>query len=282
MIFHCGQLFGLYQLEAVFSGTVELYLHIALTDDLALECGREGYRDIDFRDLDLDITRFKRSSVEFVHVFLNDQALRYAEDILGLVGNNRETKCDRACAACYDYIIQRFECINECRHTLEGVLHQVCSITRCYVTEDQSCTKCNRYYMDDGCYILAKRYDTYCIAHVQACFHTLVNNAAYQSHQDTLCLIALHQSHCVFFGRSASEDNSHARDIAGNQRHAQLTDGCICQMSVKRLLIRSCTVDVFQYFDKLCTERCSHAAHKCIVQSLFSGHERFDNAKSSL
>ena len=77
-------------------------------------------------------------------------------------------------------------------------------------------------------------------------------NAAYERYEDTLCLITLHQSHCVLFSGSASKDNCHAGDIAGNQRHAQLTDGRICQMSIKGLFVRSRSVEIFQYLDKLC------------------------------
>ena len=113
-----------YKLETVFSGTIELNLHISTTDDLALKCRCKGYRNINLSDLNLDVTCFKRSSIKFGYILLNDQALRYTEDVLGLVGNNRETKCDCACTASYNYVIQRFECVYECRYTLEGVFHQ--------------------------------------------------------------------------------------------------------------------------------------------------------------
>ena len=113
------------QLAAVYTGTVELNLHIAAADDLAFKCRCECNRDIDVCDLDLDISCFKRSSVEFGNVRLNDQALRNSEDVLGLVGDYRETKCDRACTTCYDNIgSSGCKCIYKCRYTFHGVFHQ--------------------------------------------------------------------------------------------------------------------------------------------------------------
>ena len=39
VILYLGSLLGLYQLEAVYAGTVKLNLHIAPADNLALKCG---------------------------------------------------------------------------------------------------------------------------------------------------------------------------------------------------------------------------------------------------
>ena len=56
--------------------------------------------------------------------------------------------------------------------------------------------------MDHRRYVFAKRHDTYCIAHVQACLYALIDDAAYQSHEDTLCLIALYKSNTFLSARS--------------------------------------------------------------------------------
>ena len=282
VILNLRRILCLNQLEAVHTGTVELYLHIAAADNLALECGCEGNRDIDLGNLNLNISCFNRSSVELGYVLLNDQALRYTEDVLGLVGNYRETKSDCACTASYDNIIQRLERIYERRYTVHGVLHQRACVARCYVTEDQSCTKRYRYNVDYCGYVLTKRYDTYGVAHVQACLYALIDNAAYQSNQTALCLIALNQLYCFFCRRSASQDNSYARDIAGYKGYTQLTDDSVCQMSVAGLLVRLCAVHVLQYLDELCAQSCCNTAHECVVQSLLSGHQSFYNSQSCL
>ena len=280
VILNLACVFGANQLKAVFSGTVELNLHITSTDDLALECRCEGYRDINLGNLNLNVTCLKRGSVEFGYVFLNDQALRHTEDVLSLVGDYRETKCDSACTASYYYVIQRFECVYECRYTIHGVFHQSACITRCYVTEDQSCTKCYGYNMDYRSHIFAKRYDTKCISHIQSSFYTLVDHITNQSYQNTLCLIALNKLYCFFVARSFSKNNCYTRDISGYQRYTKLTDNGICQMSVIRLCIRFCTIDVFQNLDELCAKCSSNTAHERIIQFLLSGHESFYNAKS--
>src|SRR5699024_5608229 len=53
VIFYLRHIFGLYQLTAVYTGTVEFYLHSAAADDLAFKCGREGNRNVDVCDLDI-------------------------------------------------------------------------------------------------------------------------------------------------------------------------------------------------------------------------------------
>ena len=76
MVFDLGSIYSLYQLGTVYTGSVELYLHVAAADDLAFKCGSECYRDINICDLDLNVTGFQRSSVEFAYIRLADQALR--------------------------------------------------------------------------------------------------------------------------------------------------------------------------------------------------------------
>ena len=130
MIFYFVHLYVMHQLGTVYTGTVKLYLHIATTDDLAFKCRSKCYRDINICNLDLDITRFQRSSVEFAYVFLNDQTLRYTEDIFCFVGHYRESQSDSACATCNDYVIQRSECVNKSRYTFECIFHQRCCISK--------------------------------------------------------------------------------------------------------------------------------------------------------
>ena len=69
------------QLAAVYTGAVEFNLHIAAADDLTFKCRCECNRNVDVCDLDLDISGFQRSCVEFGNVRLNDQALWNFESI---------------------------------------------------------------------------------------------------------------------------------------------------------------------------------------------------------
>ena len=224
VIFYFGSIFCLNQLAAVYAGTVKLNLHIAAADNLALECRCERNRNINVCDFNLNIACFQGSSVEFGNIFLDNQALRDSRNIFVIVCDNREAKCNRTSAACNDYVIQRSECVYECRYTVFGVGHQCVCIACRYITEDQSCTDCNRYNVDDRCYVFSKRDDTYICACLISQFLTLIDDSANQCYKNTLCLIALNQIHAFLCSRSASKDNSNTRDITSYKRYAKLTD----------------------------------------------------------
>ena len=110
--------------------------------------------------------------------------------------------------------------------------------------------------MDNGCHVFAQRDDTYVRASLHADFCDLVDDPAYQCYEDTLFLIALYEVSAFLSGRSGAEDDSYTRDIACYQRHTEFTDDRICKMAIAWLCIGSCTIDVFQGFDKFCTESC--------------------------
>ena len=279
VVFHFGHLLRLYQLAAVHSGTVEFHLHIAFADDLAFERTGKGHRDIDLGDLDLDVAGLQGGRVELADVLLDDQALRYPEDVLGFVGDYRETKGDGACAGCHDHIIQRFERVDEGRYTLEGVLHQACRVARLDVAEDQRCTYRYGYCVDYAGHVLAQWDHTHVGSGLVSDFCTLVDDTAHQGYQDTLCLVALYQFHAFFCCGGCAQDNGYARDVAGYQRHAQLTDHSIRKVAVAGLLIGGSSVDVFQYFDELCAQSGGHTGHEGVVQAFFSGHQGFHHAQ---
>src|SRR5699024_3142960 len=90
-------------------------------------------------------------------------------------------------------------------------------------------------------------------------FLTLIDDAADECHQDALCLIALYKRYAFFCCRCCAEDDCNARDISCYERYAQLTDHSVAEMSVARSLVRCCSVNIFQYLNKLCAESGSHA-----------------------
>ena len=280
VVFDLRSITGMYKLCTVYTGTIELNLHVFTTDDLALECGCKCNRDIDVCDLDLNVTSLKGSSVEFAYILLNDKALWYTEDILCLVCDYREAKCDSTSSACNYNVIQRSECVNKCRNTIHCVFHKCACISRCYITEDKSCTKCNGYNVDNRGNVFSKRNNTYVCSCVHSGFLNLINDTANQCYKNTLCLIALYKSNTLFYRRSRSKDNGYTRNIACYKRYTKLTDNSICKMTIAWLLIWCCSVDIFQNFDELCAKCGSNTGHKCVVQSFLSCHKSFYNAKS--
>ena len=265
VILYLGSVFGLYQLGAVHTGSVELYLHVTTADNLTFKSGSKCHRDIDLGNFDLNVACLQGSSIELAYILLHNQALGYAEDILGLVGDYREAQSDSAGSAGNDHIIQRREGIDECRYTLHGVLHQSFGIARCDISKNQSSSQSYGYHMDYRGYILAQGDYTHIGSGVHAGLSHLIADTAYQSYQDTLCLIGFYQIHAFLYGGSGTQDNSYARDVSGYQRHTQLTDYSVRQMAVQRLLIGSRAVDIFQNLNELRAQSSGNTGHKRVV-----------------
>ena len=126
-------------------------------------------RDINVSDLDLNITCFQGSSVKLGNIFLYDQALRYTEGFF--VGDNRETSAIAPAPLRNDYRIQRSKCVYECRYTFpwcipSGLLHHPVWMFAC---EDQCCTDCSNYNVDNGSNIFAQRNYTVVMAGLVTC-----------------------------------------------------------------------------------------------------------------
>ena len=282
VVLDLGGFLGVHQLEAVHTGAVNLHLHIGTADDLALESGSEGNRDIDIGDLDLDVPGLQRGGVELLNIGLHDQALGNTEDVLLLVGDDGEAQSNGAGAAGNDHIVQRSEGVDESGHTLHGVLHQTGSVTGLDVAEDQSGTDGHGDNMDDGGDILAQGDDADVVAGLVLLLLELIDDAAHQSDQHALALIALDQSNGLVSGRSGAQDNGNTGDVAGNQGNTQRTDNGIGQMAVAGSLVGSVIADVLQNLDEFCAQSGGNAGHEGIVQAVVAGHQALDNAQGFL
>ena len=276
MVFDLRCFFGLNKFETVNTGTIEFNLHITTTDDFTFKCRCECYRNVDVCNLDLDISCFQRSCIEFADIFLNDQALWYTA-VYSIycrlvVCDYRETKSDCACTTSYDYFIQWSECIYECRYTFHCVLHQSCSISWLNVTEDQSCSDSYRYNMDNRCNIFSKRDYTNVSACLISEFFTLINDSTNQSYQNTLCLIRFYKVNTFLSSWSCTKNNCNTWDISGYKWYTKFTDYSITKMSVARSFVWCCSIHIFQCFNKFCTKSSSYTRHEYIIQSFFSCH----------
>ena len=130
MILHLIQLAAADQFKTIHFRSIKVDLHIFLTDDLSFKCRGVCKRDIDICDFDLDISCFQGGLNEIFGIFLNDQRLRNTPHILGIIGDDRESQCDRAAAAGYGHISDRFKCIDERTQTDKGVFLESIPVTR--------------------------------------------------------------------------------------------------------------------------------------------------------
>ncbi len=92
VILDLGGILGRDKLEAVLTRAVDLDLHVALTDDLALEGGGEGDGNVDLRDLQLDAARFDGGVDPVLGIVIDNQGLRNGPHIVVVVGNDREAE----------------------------------------------------------------------------------------------------------------------------------------------------------------------------------------------
>ena len=99
--------------------------------------------------------------------------------------------------------------------------------------------------MCNGRDILADWEYTYIKSGLISGFFQLFDDAAHQTYEVTLGLVALNQSAGFFYGRCCVDDHGDAGDVAGYKGNTQLTDLCIGHMSKIRsliwLLLRRCT-----------------------------------------
>ena len=282
VVLNLGGFLGGDQLEAVHPGAVNFYLHVALTDDLTLEGGGEGDGDVDLGDLDLDVPGLQGGSVELAHVFLDDEALGDAIDVLGLVGDDGEAQGNGAGAAGHDHVVQRLESVDEGGHALHGVLHQVAGVAGGDVAEDQGGAEGHGDHVNHRGHIMSQRHHADVVAGLVALLLELIDDAAHQGHQDALALVALDQFHGLVSAGSGAQDDCHAGDVAGDQGNAQIPDKGVRHMAVAGSLVGSGAVYVLQDLDELGAQGGGNAGHKGVVQPGSPGHEGLHHAQGGL
>lgn len=100
--------------------------------------------------------------------------------------------------------------------------------------------------MDNGLHFVAQRHHADVLAQLHAGVEAVLDGVAGEGDQDTLRLVGLGQSHGLGGVFRAADDNGNAGDVAGNQRHAQITDEGVGQVTHFRLGIRLRAVQVLQ------------------------------------
>ena len=136
--------------------------------------------------------------------------------------------------------------------------------------------------MDDGSDFLTQGDDPQVVAGLHAGLLQLIDDAAHQSDQHTLSLVALDQVNGFLGGGSLAQNDGNAGDIAGNQGNAQAADDGIGQMAVAGSGVGLRTVDVLQNLDELGTQSGGDAGHEGVMQTLLPGHQGLHHTQSLL
>ena len=136
--------------------------------------------------------------------------------------------------------------------------------------------------MDDALHLVAQRHHADVGAGLVAGLGQLTDALAGDGDQDALALVALHQRNHFLGGVGLAQDNGNAGNIAGNQRHAQLTHEGVGQVAALGSLVGSCAMDVLQSFQELCAQSGSDAGFKSVVQTVVPSHLGLDGSHSGL
>ena len=271
------------KLEAVLAGAVDLDLHIALADDLALKCGGEGDGDIDLRDLQLDAAGLNGGVDPVLGVIIDDEGLRNGPHIVVVVGDDREAQLDGAGAAGDSDVIDGLIGVDECVDAVEGVLVEALDVARLDGAEDHGCAHDQRNDMADGPDLFADGNDTDGEAHGKTGFHSLLDDAADQEDENAAGLVALDRLDRFLGGGSRPDHDDEAGDIAGDKGNAQLTDLCVGEMAViVRALVRGLGLDIFAGFDHFSGDGGADAGLEDGVGARLTQHHGLDVGQSIL
>ena len=273
----CGN--SLHQLTGRRLVRAELHLHIALTDNLALESGRKCYRNRDLGHFNLDTPEFQRLLYSHGMIGYRFQSARNLILAQIHIYDNREAKSDGACASGYNDLIQRSESIHKGRNSFLGILQKARQIARRQVSKDQRRADSYGHYMNDRGHIVSQRNYTEIKAQLHTAFRALFNHIANHKGHNALALVIFYHIYYVFGIISLSKHYSHTGDIARYQRHAQGTDNGVRNKADSAVLrIRICMVHILQSLDDLSSYRCGKSCVQSFSQIFFVGNQALQNA----
>jgi len=256
VVFHSSELFGLNQLEAVKTGTIDINMGVLLTDDFTFEGGGVSNGDINVGNLQLDIAGFQRGLNPLLNVLLQNQALGNSPVVMyHIVGDDGEAQSNSAGAAANGDVSYRSESVNKGTDTVEGVIHVAVPVAGGNSTENHSGANYQRDNMANRPDILTYGNNTNLevVGEVKTGANSLVNDTADEEYKDTSGLIALNQSHSLFVGVGFINDNNKAGDITGNQRNTKFTNFGVGQVAViYGAFVGGRSLNIFAGFNNLC------------------------------
>ena len=274
---------GANQLDAVHAGAVHLDLHVLLADDLALVGGGEGDRDVDVRDLDLDIARLERGVDPVLGVGIDDQRLRHGPHVVGVVGDDREAHLDRAGAAGDGDVIDRRVGIDEREDALHGVLVEGVVIAGLGRAENHRRASDQRDDVTDRPDVRTDRHTAHAETGRHARFVDLIDDAADHKHEDAAGLIALHGLNRFFHARRRADHDDEAGDVARDQRNAQFANFRVGEVTMILGALVGCrAAGILARFDDFRRHRGSDAGGEDRLRAVFTRHHGADIGEHGL
>ena len=198
----------------------------------------------------MDVACFQRRLDKCLRVGLQQDGLRNGANVVHVVRDNREAHGHSACTKCQRAVVHRGKRVHESMQTHIGVLHEAVPVATFDGTEDHSGAHAEGHNVAYRPDVGANAYDANMEAQLNAHALGLVNDVAHQEHEDTALLITANQVACFLVRGSGIDDNNEARNVVGNQRHAQLTHFSVGEVTViLRALVRRGIVHVLHSFD---------------------------------
>ena len=140
------------------------------------------------------------------------------------VDHDREAQRNRASARGDDDIVDRAKGIDKRGNALFRIGKKARQIARLHIAEDQSRADGDGHNVDDSRHVMAKRNDAELKAHLHTGVCALLDHIADQEGHNALRLVVLDDLCRILAVFGLAEHNSHAGDIARNQRHAERAD----------------------------------------------------------
>jgi hypothetical protein len=269
------------ELEAVLAGAVDLDLHVALADDLALEGGGKRHGDGQLLGLDLDAAQLEGL---FDGLAVVAHGLERARDLVLAevdVDHDREAQRDGAGARGDDDVVDGAEGVDERGYARLGVGQQPRQIARLHVAEDERRADGDGDDVDDCGHVMAQGDDAELEAHLDAGVGALLDDVAHEEGHDALGLVVLDDFGGVGAVFSLAEHDGHAGDVARDEGHAERADDGIgheADAGDARLLVGFLLLDILEALEDLRADGGGEAGVERLAQVLLIRDEALEHA----
>ena len=254
-------------------------MHVGFADDLTLEGSGKGHGDGQLLDLDLNAPQLQGLLDGLIVIGNGFQRAGYLVLAQVDIHDHREAQSNGTGTGGDHHRVNGTEGVHKGRHTLLGVLQQLCQIAGLHIAEDQSGTDGHGDHMDHGGDIVAQRNDTQLQAHLHAALGALLNAVAHHKGHNALGLVVLDHLDHIGGVVCLTQDHGHTGDITGDQRHAQGADNGIGHKADPGIILVGVgTLHVFQAFNNLSANSGGKTGVQGLAQVLLIGDQALQDA----